>query len=118
MRSGRSATNGYQVQSSLNRGNQDVSEGMSFENGLKSLKAKLDVITLKILLDTITHMLEQKRNANVFNSYHVICDLCGGYHATHTYMQAQNVDYFDEFEYCNPYFDQNRPNWGNSYGYG
>ena len=80
MRSGRSALDCYQVRSSLNRGNQEITEGMSFEDYFRSLKAKLDFITLKVQLDTITHMLEQKRNVNAFNSYHMICNLCGGYH--------------------------------------
>ena len=78
----------HQVQSSLNRGNQEIIKGMSFEDGLRSLKTKCDVITLKVQLNTITNMLEQKRNANAVNSYHVICDLCGGYHDTHTCIQA------------------------------
>ena len=58
---------------------------MSFENGLRCLKNKFDVITLQVQIDTIMHEIEQKRNVNTFNSYHMICDLCGGYHATHTY---------------------------------
>ena len=105
MRSGRSATNCYHVQSSMNRGNQDVSESMSFENSLKSLKAKFDFITSKVQLDTIMHEIEESKNINVFNSNNMICDLCGGYHTTHTCRQAQNVNYFDEFGHCNPYFD-------------
>ena len=88
LRSGRSTINCYHGQSSLNRGNQEITEGISFENGLKSIKAKLDVITLKIQLDTITNMLEQKRNDNAFNSYHVIYDLCRGYHTTYECMQV------------------------------
>ena len=32
----------------MNRGNQEVSESMSFENGLRSLKVKIDYITLKV----------------------------------------------------------------------
>ena len=61
--------NCYQLQNSLDRGNQDVSEDISFEDGLRSLKIKLHVITLKVQLDTITNMLEQKRNVNTFYSY-------------------------------------------------
>ena len=83
--SGSSAMDGYQVQNSLNRCNQDVPEYTSSKDGLRRLKAKLDVITLKVQLDTIMHDIEQKRNVNVFNSNHMICDLCGGYHAIHTY---------------------------------
>ena len=58
---------GYYVQSSLNRGNQEITEGMSFENGLRCLKAKLDIIMLQIQMDTIMHEIEQRRNANAFN---------------------------------------------------
>ena len=105
----------YQVQSSLNRGNQEITEGMLFEGALRSLKAKLDVITLKVQLDTIMHGTEQKRDVNAFNPNHIICDLCGDYHATHICRQAQNVNYFNEFEHCNPYFEQYGPNWGSFY---
>ena len=44
-------------------------EGISFEDSLRSLKDKLDYIMLKVQLDTITHILKQKRNVNAFNSY-------------------------------------------------
>ena len=81
-RNGRSAMDGYYVQSSLNKGNQEITEGMSFEDGLRRLKAKLDVITVKVQLDTIMYEIEQKRNINAFNSNHMICNLCGGHHAT------------------------------------
>ena len=57
MRSERLAMDGYYVQNSLNRGNQEITEGMSFEDGLKSLKAKLDGIMLK-QMDTIMHEIE------------------------------------------------------------
>ena len=97
--------------------NQRMFDGMSFENGLRNLKVKLDFVTLKVQLDTILHILEWKRNVNTFNYNHVICDLCRGYHATHTCMQVQNVDYYDEFGHCNPCFDQCNHNWGNSYAY-
>ena len=96
----------YNFQNYNYRDNQRGYEGMSLEDGLRSLKVKLDFITLKIQLDTITNMFECKRNVNPFNSNHMSCDLCEGYHVTHTYMQAQNMDYFDEFEHFNPYFDQ------------
>ena len=66
----------------------------------------------------ITNVLEQKRNFNAFNSYHEICDLCGDDHATYICRQVQNVNYCDELGYYNPYFDQNGPNWRNSYTYG
>ena len=117
MRSGSLAMNGYYVQSSIDRSNQEFNENMSFEDGLRSLKVKLDVIALNVQIDIITNMFEQKRNVNTFNCYHVICYLCGVYHATHTYKQVQDVNYYNEFEYCNPYFDQYGPNWGNCYAY-
>mgnify|MGYP004709237509 CR=1 FL=1 len=113
LRSGRLAMDGYQVQSSFNRGNQEITEGMSFEDGLRCLKAKFDV-----MMDTIMHEIEQGRNVNDFNSYHVICDLCGGYHATNTCMQVQNVDYYDELEHYNPCFDRYSANLSNSSAYG
>ena len=47
------------------RGNHEITEGMSLEDSLRCLKAKLHVTMLKVKLDTITNMLEQKRNANV-----------------------------------------------------
>ena len=62
----------YNFQNYNYGGNQRMSEGMTFENNLRSLKAKL----------------ERKRNVNVFNSNNVICDLCRGYYATHTYRQV------------------------------
>ena len=117
LRSERSATDGYYVQSSFNRSNQEITEGMSFADGLRSLKAKLDIITLQIQMDTIMHEIEQRRNANIFNSYHIICDLCGGYHATNICRQAQNVDYCVELGHCNPCFDQYGDNLSNSYAY-
>ena len=46
----------YHVQNSVDRGNQEITKGMSFEDGLRSLKAKFDYITL----DTIMHEIEQK----------------------------------------------------------
>ena len=33
---------------------------MSFENGIRSTKVKLDYKTLKVQLDTIIHIIEQK----------------------------------------------------------
>ena len=74
----------YHVQSFLNRAYQKITEGMSFEDGLRSLKTKLYYITLKVQLDTIKNMFEQTRNVNTFNSNHMICDLCENYYATHT----------------------------------
>ena len=65
MREERSTMDGYYVQSSLNQGNQKITEGMSFEDGLKCLRAKLDVITLQIQMDTIMHEIEQTRNVNL-----------------------------------------------------
>ena len=59
LRNRRLAMDCYQVQSSLNRGHQDMFESVSFEDSLRCLKAKLDFITLKVQLDTITNMLEQ-----------------------------------------------------------
>ena len=44
----------------------------------------------------------------------MICDLCGGYHATYECIQIQHVDYYDELEHCNSCFDQYGSNWGNS----
>ena len=84
MREDSLAIDSYQVQSFWNRGNKEITEGMLFEGGLRSLKAKLDVITLKVQLDTIMHEIEQKRNVNTFNYNHMICDLCKGCHATHS----------------------------------
>ena len=118
MKSGSSVMNGYYMQSSMDKGNQEITENMLFDDGLRCLKAKCDFITLKVQLNTITNMLEQKRNFNAFNSYHEICDLCGGYHTTHICRQAQNERYYNELGYYNPYFDQNGPNWSNSYTYG
>ena len=69
-------------------------------------------------MDTIMNMLEQKRNINAFNSYYLICDLCGGYHTIHTCRQTQNVDYYGEFGHYNSCFDQYGPNRGNLYAYG
>ena len=43
--------------------------------------------------------------------------MCGGYHATHTCRQVQNVRYYDELGHCNPCFDQNGLNWNNFYTY-
>ena len=48
---------------------------MSFEDNLRNVKAKLDFITLKVQLDTIMNILEQKRNVNAHNFNHVIYDL-------------------------------------------
>ena len=48
----------------------------------------------------------------------MICELCGGYHATHTCMQAQNMDYYGEFGHYNSCFDQCNHNWGNYSAYG
>lgn len=48
----------YKFQNYNYGGNQRMSEGMSFENDLKSLNAKLDFIILTVQLDTITNMLE------------------------------------------------------------
>ena len=112
------AMDGCLVQSSFNRGNQEITEGMSFEDGLRCLKAKFDVMMLQVQMDTIMHEIEQGRNVNAFNSYHVICDLCGDYHATNTCRQAQNVDYYDELEHYNPCFDRYSANWSNSPAYG
>ena len=102
----------------MNRGNQEITVGMLFENDIRGWNVKLYFIMLKVQLNTIRHMLEQKRNVNAFNSYHVICELCGDYHATHTCRQVQNVDYYDELGHYNPCFDQNGSNWGNSCAYG
>ena len=57
----------YNVQSSMNRGNKEITESMSFENGLRKLKAKLDVIMLKVQLGTIVHEIEQMRNVMPLN---------------------------------------------------
>ena len=48
LKSGRSAMDGYHMQSSMNRGNQEITEGVSFEDSLRCLKAKFDVIMLKV----------------------------------------------------------------------
>ena len=69
LREERLAMDCYHVQNFMDRGNQEITEGMSFENGFRNLKAKLDYIMLKVQLDTITHILKQKRNVNAFNSY-------------------------------------------------
>ena len=37
MKNGRSAIDGYYMQSSMNRGDQEITKGMSFEDGLKCL---------------------------------------------------------------------------------
>ena len=47
------------------------------------------------------HEIEQKRNVNAFNSNHMICDLCESYHTNHTCIQAQNMNYYDEFGHYN-----------------
>ena len=91
LREGSSAID-YTFQNYNYGGNQCMSDGMSFENSLTNLKAKCDFIALKVQLDDTTNMFEQKRNANVFNSNHIICDLCGGYHTNRTCRQVQNVD--------------------------
>nr|XP_027085682.1 uncharacterized protein LOC113707618 [Coffea arabica]XP_027085771.1 uncharacterized protein LOC113707684 [Coffea arabica] len=109
---------GYQVPSFFNKGNQEFTECMSFKDGLRCLKAKFDVMMLQVQMDTIMHEIEQGSNVNIFNSYHVICDLCGGYHASNTCMQVQNVDYYDELEHYNPCFDRYSANWSNSSAYG
>mgnify|MGYP004711853839 CR=1 FL=1 len=67
------------MQNSLNRGNQEIVEGMSFEDDL-SLLTKLDVITLQVQLDTIMLEIEQKRNVN---ANYMICNLYRGYHVIH-----------------------------------
>ena len=92
-----------------NRDNQERSVCMYENDGFSILNAQLDMMT---------SMLEQKRNDNAFNSNHVICDLCGGYHATYEYMQIQNMDYYDEFGHYNSCFDQCNPSWGSYYDYG
>ena len=48
IRSGRSTMDCFQVRSSMNRGNQEMSKDISFENGLRNLRVKLDYITLKV----------------------------------------------------------------------
>ena len=47
----------------------------------------------------------------------MICNLCRGHHATHTCIQIQNIDYYDEFDHCNHCFNQYGSNWSNSYTY-
>ena len=69
-------------------------------------------------MNTFIHEIERKRHVNAFNSYHMICDLCGCYHNTRTCMQVQNMDYYDEFGCYNPYFNQYGANWSNSHAYG
>ena len=81
-----------------------MAKGMSFDNSLRCLKAKFDYITLKVQLDTVTNMVEQKQNVNTFNFNYVICDLFEGYHAIYECMQVQNVDYYDKFGYYNSCF--------------
>ena len=58
MSEGRLAKDSYYVQSSLNRGNQEINESMSFEDGLWCLKTKLDIIMLQVQLNTIMYEIE------------------------------------------------------------
>ena len=60
MRSESSVANSYYMQSSKHRGNQEIIEGMSFDNGLRCLKVKFDVIMLKVQLDTIMHEISKR----------------------------------------------------------
>ena len=64
------------------------------------------ISALNTCLDNMMHVIEQKRNNNTFNSNHIICDLCGIYHATYECRQAQNLNYYDKIGHCTPYFDQ------------
>ena len=48
----------------------------------------------------------------------MICNLRGGYHVTHTYRQAKNVDNYVELGHYIPFFVQNGANLDNSYAYG
>ena len=82
---------------------------MSFENDIGALNAKLNH------LNSMMHVIEQNKNVNAFNSNHIICDLCGGYHATYECMQTQNVNYYSEFGHCNSNFDQCNSNWTYDY---
>ena len=66
---------------------------MSFEDDIDVLNAKLDH------LDNMIHVIQQNKNAYAFNSNHMICDLCGGYHATYECLQVQNMNYYYEFEH-------------------
>ena len=86
MRNGSSAIDSYHMRSSMNRGNRESITNMSFEDRLRSLKPKFDYIMLKTQLDTIMHILEQKKNVNAFNSNHVIYNLCKSYHTIYTCM--------------------------------
>ena len=91
-------------------GNQGRAAGMSFNDGLRSLNAKFDYIILSVKLNNLIHLIEQYRSVDVLNSNHLVCDLCGGYHATYQCVQAQHVDQCDEFGHYNSYFDKYGPN--------
>ena len=54
---------------------------------------------------------------DVLNFNYMICVLCGGYHVDYQCMQAQHVDYFDEFQFCTSYVDHHYPNWHNMHDY-
>ena len=55
LRSGRSTMDGYHIQSFLDRGNQEITRGMSFEDGFRCFKNKFDIIMLKVQMDTFMH---------------------------------------------------------------
>lgn len=118
LREGSLAMDPYNFQGYNYGGNQRMFEGMSFDDCTRNINAKLDYVTLNVQMDTITNLFEQKGNANAFNSNYVVCDLCGSNHATYTCMQAQYVDYYDEFEHYNSCFDQYGANCDNPYTYG
>mgnify|MGYP004721795029 CR=1 FL=1 len=91
-----------------NREIQENLAGMSFDDGMWRLNAKLD---------SLMHFVEQYRNVNVLNSNYMICVLCRSYHIDYQCMQAQHVDFFERFEHDTSYVDHYGPNWGNMYDY-
>ena len=62
-------------------------------------------------MDNLMHLIEKNRNVIAYNSNPIICNLCRRYHTTYECMQAQNMDYYNDFLHFNSNFDQCNSNW-------